>query len=154
MEAGDTLPALTLEDDTGRATELTTFVGRPLVLFFYPKADTPGCTNEAKDFTAHAADFEALGVRVVGASPDKAGKQGKFRAKHELSMTLLADEETALAQACGVWVEKSMYGKTYMGVERSTFLFDAEGRCIEAWRKVKVKGHVEAVLKAARKHFG
>ena len=154
MNEGDTLPALTLDDDTGAATDLASLTGAPLVLFFYPKADTPGCTNEAKDFTTRAADFEALGVRVVGVSPDKALKQGKFRAKHDLSMTLLADEETTLAQACGVWVEKSMYGKTYMGVERSTFLFDDRGRCVEVWRKVEVKGHAEAVLEAAQGHFG
>ncbi len=119
------------------------------VLYFYPKDDTPGCTTEAKEFSAAANAFAALGYRIVGVSPDKAAKHDKFIAKHDLTLTLAADEEQVACSAYGVWVEKSMYGKTYMGVERSTFLIDATGMVRHEWRKVRVKGHVEAVLEIA-----
>ncbi|MEP0944536.1 MAG: peroxiredoxin [Rhizobiaceae bacterium] len=128
--------------------------GKPTVLFFYPKDDTPGCTTEAKGFSALQKNFEKLGVEIVGLSPDKVAKHDKFVAKHELSVPLVSDEEHVALQAYGVWVEKSMYGRTYMGVERSTYLIAADGVILEAWRKVRVKGHVEAVLEAAKQHFG
>jgi peroxiredoxin Q/BCP len=120
------------------------------VVYFYPKDDTSGCTREAKDFSALAKDFRAVGVTVIGISPDGTKSHAKFRDKHELEVELAADESKATCEAYGVWVEKSMYGRTYMGVERSTFLIDAKGRVAQVWRKVKVPGHAEAVLEAAR----
>ncbi len=123
---------------------------RATVLYFYPKDDTPGCTTEAKEFTAASEEFAALGFRIVGVSPDTAAKHDKFIAKHDLAVTLAADEERIACIAYGVWVEKSMYGKTYMGVDRSTYLIDAGGIVRHEWRKVRVKGHVDAVLETAR----
>lgn len=125
-------------------------IGKPVVLFFYPKDDTSGCTREASEFTAALPDFAKLGVEVIGVSPDPVGKHRKFRDKHSLGMALVADEEKTALEAYGVWVEKSMYGKKYMGVERSTFLISANGTVINSWRKVKVPGHVDEVLAAAR----
>lgn len=132
-------------DSGGRAT-----LSGPTVLYFYPKADTPGCTNEAKDFTALADDFARLGVAVIGVSKDPVKKLDKFKAKYDLKVTLASDEETGVTEAYGVWVEKSMYGKTYMGIERATFLIDGGGVVRHVWRKVSVKGHAEAVLAAAK----
>ncbi len=128
--------------------------GRALVLYFYPKDDTSGCTTEAIDFTKAKPEFDALGVEVVGVSPDSAAKHDKFRDKHELDVTLVSDEDKVALEAYGVWKEKSMYGRKFMGVERSTFLIDAEGRIARVWRKVKVAGHVEEVLAAARELAG
>jgi peroxiredoxin Q/BCP len=127
---------------------------RASVLYFYPKDDTSGCTTEAKEFTATRSDFVDLGIHIVGVSPDSVEKHSKFIAKHDLNITLASDPELIVLQAYGVWVEKSMYGRKYMGVERSTFLISDEGKVLEIWRKVRVKGHVEAVLKAATNHFG
>ncbi|MEP4189484.1 MAG: peroxiredoxin, partial [Sneathiella sp.] len=120
------------------------------VIYFYPKDDTPGCTTEAKGFSELAGDFNTLGVKVIGVSKDTLAKHGKFRAKHELSVLLASDEEGQVCEAFGVWVEKNMYGRKYMGIERATFLIDESGTVRKIWRKVKVKGHVEAVLEAAK----
>jgi peroxiredoxin Q/BCP len=132
-------------DGGGRAT-----LSGPTVLYFYPKADTPGCTNEAKDFSQHADAFAAAGIAVIGVSKDPVKKLDKFKAKYDLKVTLASDEETGVTEAFGVWVEKSMYGKNYMGIERATFLIDGSGTVRRVWRKVAVKGHAEAVLEAVR----
>jgi peroxiredoxin Q/BCP len=132
-------------DGGGRAT-----LSGPTVLYFYPKADTPGCTNEAKDFTAHADAFAKAGATVIGVSKDPVKKLDKFKAKYDLKVTLASDEETGVTEAYGVWVEKSMYGKTYMGIERATFLIDGSGVVRRVWRKVSVKGHAEEVLAAVQ----
>lgn len=148
---GDPLPdlPLTLSDDS--TVSLASHAGRPLVLYFYPKDDTPGCTNEAKDFSALKADFDALGATVIGVSKDSPAKHRKFIAKYDLGIPLASDDDdNTVLQAFGAWVEKSMYGKTYLGIDRSTFLFDATGKLVREWRKVKVKGHAEEVLAAAR----
>ena len=129
----------------GRAT-----LSGPTVLYLYPKADTPGCTNEAKDFTEHANAFAAAGVTVIGVSKDPVKKLDKFQAKYDLKVTLASDEETGVTEAFGVWVEKSMYGKTYMGIERATFLIDSSGMIRRVWRKVSVKGHAAEVLAAVQ----
>jgi peroxiredoxin Q/BCP len=121
-----------------------------VVLYFYPKDDTPGCTAEAKDFSCLAAEFSSAGAEVIGISPDSAASHEKFKAKHGLAVRLAADEEKAVARAYGVWVEKSMYGRSFMGVERSTFLIDRAGRIARIWRPVKVPGHADAVLEALR----
>jgi peroxiredoxin Q/BCP len=121
------------------------------VLYFYPKDDTSGCTAEAIAFNGLAGEFAAIGAAIVGASPDPVKKHDKFRQKYELTFPLLADESKEILEAYGVWVEKSMYGKKYLGVERSTFLIGADGRIAQVWRKVKVPGHAEEVLAAARK---
>jgi peroxiredoxin Q/BCP len=147
---GDKAPDFDLPTDGGGRFRLSGQAGKAVVLYFYPKDDTPGCTTEAIDFTARRADFEAADVVVVGISPDGPESHDKFKAKHDLGITLAADEEKAAANAYGVWVEKSMYGRKYMGVERSTFLIDREGKIARAWRSVKVPGHVEEVLEAAR----
>ncbi|WP_439627549.1 peroxiredoxin [Shinella sp.] len=148
---GAAAPDFTLPRDGGGSISLSALRGRPVVLFFYPKDDTEACTTEAKDFTAAKADFEAAGVALVGLSPDPVKKHDKFVKKHELDVPLASDESLETLQAYGVWKEKSMYGRTYMGVERTTVLVDAEGKIAEIWPKVKVKDHVAAVLEAARK---
>ncbi|GAB4510786.1 MAG: peroxiredoxin [Roseibium sp.] len=150
LAIGDIAPEFDLEGNAGKRIKLSSFRGQPVVVYFYPKDDTPGCTKEAIAFTGLSAEFEKIGVAVVGISPDTATKHDKFIAKHNLTVLLAADTQTAAAEAYGVWVEKSMYGKKYMGVERSTFLVDADGKIAEVWRKVKVPGHAEAVLEAAR----
>lgn len=121
-----------------------------MVVYFYPKDDTSGCTKEAIGFSCLKPEFDALGVTVIGISPDSAKSHGKFREKYELAITLAADEEKSAIEAFGVWVEKSMYGKAYMGVDRSTFLIGRDGTIAKAWRKVKVPGHAEEVLAAAK----
>ena len=150
IEQGDLLPDLKMTDSDGAPLDLGVFRGRPLVLYFYPKDDTSGCTLEAQGFSAAFPDFQAAGVAVLGVSRDSAKKHRKFIEKYQLAVPLASDEEGAVTDAFGVWVEKSMYGRKYMGVERSTFLLDAEGRVQRIWRKVKVPGHVEEVLAAAR----
>lgn len=152
LDTGDTAPKFTLPATGGGETTLPN--GKPLVLYFYPKDDTPGCTTEAIEFSAKKADFAALGVEVYGISPDPLKKHEKFSAKHDLSISLVADEEKNTLSAYGVWVEKSMYGKTYLGVERSTFLIDSAGKITAVWRKVRVKGHVVEVLAKAQELFG
>lgn len=149
IEEADLAPDFELPTDEGTVC-LSQFRGNPVVLYFYPKDDTSGCTTEARDFSALSAEFEAAGAKVIGISPDSAVSHGKFRKKHDLSVTLAADEDKSVATAYGVWVEKSMYGRKYMGVERSTFLIDAGGRIAKVWRKVKVPGHADAVLEAVR----
>jgi len=148
---GAEAPDFTLPRDGGGTISLSEFRGRPVVLFFYPKDDTEGCTMEAKDFTAAKADFDAAGVALIGLSPDPVKKHDRFVQKHALAVPLASDESHETLEAYGVWKEKSMYGRTYMGVERTTVLVDADGRIADIWSKVKVKGHVEAVLDAARK---
>lgn len=149
LDTGDKIPAFEAPTTREAALKASGLKGKPAVIYFYPKDDTSGCTSEAKDFSEHLAKFKKLGVRVLGVSPDSIASHEKFEKKHGLAHELAADEDKAMATAFGVWVEKSMYGRTYMGVERSTFLIDAKGRIARVWRKVKVKGHVEEVLKAA-----
>ena len=132
--------------DDGSSLKLSKLKGSLVVLYFYPKDDTSGCTAEAKDFSALAGDFSAAGATVVGISPDSVAQHVKFKAKHDLSVALAADEDKAIAEAYGVWVEKSMYGKKYMGVERTTVLIDKKGRIARVWPKVKVPGHAAEVL--------
>lgn len=151
IEQGEALPDSALVAADGSALALPHWgEGAPFVLYFYPKDDTSGCTREAQDFTALMPAFEAVGVKLLGISKDPPAKHQKFTAKYELTVPLATDEDGALMEALGVWVEKSMYGKRYMGIERSTFLFDAAGRLVRAWRKVKVPGHAAEVLEAAK----
>ncbi|MGB3555311.1 MAG: thioredoxin-dependent thiol peroxidase [Jannaschia sp.] len=147
---GQPAPDFTLPRDGGGTVSLGELRGRQVVLYFYPKDDTPGCTKEAIGFTESADAFEAAGAVVVGVSKDSVAKHDKFLAKHSLGVILASDAEGSTCEDYGVWGEKSMYGKTYMGIERATFLIDAEGTVKQVWRKVKVPGHVEAVLEAAR----
>ena len=147
---GDKAPDFELPTDGGETIELSRLKGKPAVLYFYPKDDTSGCTAEAKDFTRLAPDFRKAGVEVIGVSPDSVESHAKFRKKYDLAVRLAADADKAVATAYGVWVEKSMYGRKYMGVERSTFLIDGKGRIARSWRKVKVPGHAEEVLAAAK----
>jgi len=146
----DNAPNFTLPCDDGENVTLSDLRGFQVVLYFYPKDDTSGCTVEALDFTAHMAQFEAANTRVFGISPDNVASHCKFKDKHALTVPLLADEEKTTLQAYGVWVEKSMYGRKYMGVERTTYLIDAQGKIAQIWRKVSVLSHAEAVLKAAQ----
>jgi len=143
---GSTAPDFTLPRDGGGTISLKDFRGKILVLYFYPKDDTSGCTTEAIGFSEKIDDFTDAGAAIVGVSKDSAQKHDKFKAKHALKVILAADEELEAIKAYGVWVEKSMYGRKYMGIERATFLIDAEGKIVKIWRKVRVKGHVDAVL--------
>lgn len=154
VEDGKMAPEIKLQDQADETFQLSKMKGHPVVVYFYPKDDTSGCTTEAKDFTSNIAEFEAAGGAVVGISPDSVKSHGKFINKHELAVRLLADEDKKVAEAYGVWVEKSMYGRKYMGVERSTFLIDAKGKVARSWRKVKVKGHVDDVLGALKELVG
>ena len=150
LDPGDPAPGFDLPADGGGRLSLESLRGRSVVLYFYPKDDTPGCTKEAIRFSEKIADFSAAGAVVVGASRDSAARHDKFVAKHGLAVRLVSDVEGRLCEDYGVWVEKSMYGRTYMGVERATFLIDGAGIVRRSWRKVKVPGHVDAVLEAAR----
>lgn len=150
MDERSTIPAVTVTAPDGARIALADLP--PAVIYFYPKADTPGCTREAQEFSALADDFAAAGVRVIGISKDSPARHGKFAAKHGLTVALASDEDGSACDAFGVWGEKQLYGKTYMGIERATFLFGADGRLAKAWRKVKVPGHAEAVLAAAREN--
>jgi peroxiredoxin Q/BCP len=147
---GDKAPDFALPTDGGGSLALSRLKGKPVVLYFYPKDDTSGCTAEAKDFSRLAPDFRRADVEVIGVSPDSVDSHAKFRKKYDLTVKLAADADKAVAAAYGVWVEKSMYGRKYMGVERSTFLIDKAGRIANSWRKVKVPGHAEEVLAAAQ----
>ncbi|MBK5923672.1 peroxiredoxin [Rhodovulum sulfidophilum] len=149
-EAGQTAPDFTLPRDDGAPVTLSAQRPAPVVLYFYPKDDTSGCTKEAIAFSGLLAEFEAAGARVFGISKDSLAKHGKFRSKHELSVPLLSDEDGDVCERYGVWVEKSMYGKRFMGIERATVLIDGSGRIARIWRKVKVPGHAEEVLEAVR----
>jgi peroxiredoxin Q/BCP len=148
LEAGKKAPAFNLVDQDGNAVKLSDFKGKPVVLYFYPKDDTPGCTQEACDFRDAYAPLKKAGVALFGVSPDSAKSHGKFAGKFKLPFPLLADTEHTLAAAYGAWAEKSMYGRTYLGIVRSTFLIGADGKVLRVWPKVKVKGHVEEVLQA------
>ena len=148
--SGMPAPDFTLPRDGGGTITLSDLRGKPVVVYFYPKDDTSGCTTEALQFTALSGEFEKAGTTVIGISPDSAAKHDKFIKKHNLTVALAADEEQVAANAYGVWKEKSMYGKKYMGIERSTFLIAADGSIARVWPKVKVEGHAEEVLAAAQ----
>ncbi|KIN60769.1 Redoxin [Sulfitobacter noctilucae] len=149
-EVSDTAPDFTLPVTGGGDVTLSALKGTPVVLFFYPRDDTPGCTKESIGFSGALAEFEAAGAKVFGISRDTMAKHDKFTAKHDLTVPLLSDEEGSVTEDYGVWVEKNMYGKKSMGIERATYLIAADGTIAQVWRKVKVPGHVEEVLEAAR----
>lgn len=149
LNLGDAAPDFDLETDSGRI-RLSDLRGRKVVVFFYPKDDTTGCTAEAIAFSAAKAEFEATGATVIGVSKDTVKSHARFRAKHGLTVELASDLDTAMMQAWGVWMEKTLYGRKYMGADRSTFLIDTDGVIRQIWRKVKVPGHVDAVLAATK----
>jgi peroxiredoxin Q/BCP len=150
VEEGKKAPDFTLPANGGEKIKFSQFKGRPVVVYFYPKDDTSGCTKEAIAFSQLLPEFEKIDAAIIGISPDSAESHDKFIAKHDLAVTLAADEEKKVAEKYGVWVEKSMYGRKFMGVERSTFLIDRKGKVAKVWRRVKVNGHADAVLEAAR----
>lgn len=150
ITTGDTAPDFTLPRDGGGILTLSALRPQSVVLYFYPKDDTPGCTIEAQDFTTQAADFAAAGALVIGISKDGVKAHDKFVKKYTLGIPLVSDETSDVCERYGVWVEKSMYGKTYMGIERTTLLIDGTGQVARAWHKVKVEGHVAEVLAAAQ----
>lgn len=154
IEIGDPAPDFRLPADGGREIALSELRGKPVVLYLYPRDDTSGCTREALDFTEKLPEFEAAGAIVLGLSKDNTASHDRFIAKHGLKVTLLSDTSGEIAQSYGAWVEKSMYGRKYMGIDRSTFLIDGEGVLRRIWRKVKVPGHVEEVLAAVRELQG
>jgi thioredoxin-dependent peroxiredoxin len=147
---GKKAPDFKLPADDGKTIQLSKLKGRTVVVYFYPKDDTSGCTAEAKDFSCLIDEFAKLGTDIIGISPDSRASHQKFKSKHELSVRLVADEEKSAANAYGVWVEKSMYGRKYMGVERATFLIDKSGKVVRSWHKVKVPGHADEVLDAVK----
>ena len=149
-QPGDKAPNFKMPTDGDGEVSLRNLKGKPFVLYFYPKDDTSGCTKEAIAFTENLKAFQKAGAEVIGVSRDTVAKHAKFREKHDLKVTLAADEDGAVTEAYGVWVEKSMYGRKYMGIERATFLIDAKGKVAQVWRKVKVPGHAEAVLEALK----
>ena len=150
LDVQDSAPLFTLPDGAGTDVSLADLKGAPVVLFFYPRDDTSGCTKEAIAFSGLKDRFDAKGARVFGISKDSVASHAKFSAKHDLTVPLLSDEHGSVCEDYGVWKEKSMYGKKFMGIERSTFLIDGEGNIAQVWRKVKVPGHAEAVLEAAQ----
>jgi peroxiredoxin Q/BCP len=150
LNDGELAPSWSLASDGGGSIGSDTLKGRPYVLYLYPKDDTPGCTKEAQTFTEHYAEFQKLGVEIVGLSKDSVTSHDKFKKKYGLCFPLAADGENGVVEAFGSWVEKSMYGKKYMGIDRSTFLIGGDGRVLKVWRGVKVPGHVEEVLETAR----
>jgi len=150
VNEGDKAPDFDLEKDGGGRVGPAAFRGRAVVVYFYPKDDTSGCTKEAIAFSQLAGEFKALDTTVIGISPDSVERHDKFKAKHGLKVILGADTEKTVAESYGVWVEKSMYGRKYMGVERATFLIDGDGNVARVWRKVKVPGHADEVLAATR----
>ena len=150
LKAGDAAPAFDMAADGGGRVSLADFKGKAVVLYFYPKDDTSGCTSEAKAFTEAAADFAKAGAAVVGVSKDSVASHDKFKAKYDLNLSLGSDADGAVVEAYGVWVKKSMYGREYMGIDRSTFLIGKDGKIARVWRKVKVNGHVAEVLAAAK----
>jgi thioredoxin-dependent peroxiredoxin len=149
IDEGDKAPAITVQATDGSSVNLGS-PGQPLVLYFYPKDDTSGCTREAQDFTALAGEFRKAGVKVVGVSRDPMKSHEKFIGKYSLDVPLISDEDGRISEAFGTWVQKSMYGRKYMGMERATYLIGADGRILRAWRKVKVPNHAQEVLSAAR----
>lgn len=150
LDVGDVAPQFELPRDGGGSLNLAALRGSPVVLYFYPQDDTPGCTNEAIGFSQLKPEFEKAGAVVIGLSPDSVRKHDRFKAKHDLTIDLVADEERKVIEAYNLWVEKTMYGRKYMGVERATFLIGKDGRIARMWRQVRVKGHAEEVLEAAR----
>jgi peroxiredoxin Q/BCP len=149
LDIGDVAPDVTLTTPEGGTLRLSQLRGRPLVLYFYPKDDTSGCTREAKDFSALKAAFDMADVGILGVSKDPPAKHIKFAGKYDLTISLASDEDGSVCEAFGTWIEKSLYGRKYMGIDRATFLIDKDGRVARIWRKVKVPGHVEQVLAAA-----
>lgn len=147
---GDKAPDFKLPDDSGTIRTLKSFSGKKLILYFYPKDDTTGCTKEAIDFNGLKRDFERAGAVIVGVSPDSTASHVKFKTKHKLDLELVSDEAKSMLETYGVWTEKSMYGRSYMGVERTTFLISPDGRIAQVWNKVKVPGHAAVVLAAAK----
>jgi peroxiredoxin Q/BCP len=150
LQEGDRVPDVKLEGLEGKPVSPADFRGQKLVLYFYPKDDTSGCTREAQDFTGLASEFERAGTWILGVSKDDPKKHRKFINKYDLKVSLASDTDGSVCEAFGTWVEKSMYGRKYMGIERATFLIDRDGRIDRIWRKVKVPGHAEEVLAAAR----
>lgn len=150
VATGQPAPAVNLPANGGATVDLADFKGKQVVLYFYPKDDTPGCTKEAIGFTEMDSEFAEAGAVVLGVSKDSVKKHDKFIAKHDLGVALLSDEDGDVCERYGVWVEKNMYGKTYMGIERATFLIGTDGNIKQIWRKVKVPGHVDAVLEAVK----
>lgn len=150
LEQGDTAPDFTLPRDGGDELTLSALQPAKVVLYFYPRDDTPGCTTEAREFTALGAEFADAGAQVVGVSKDTVAKHDKFITKHDLGVALVSDAEGDVCERYGVWVEKNMYGKISMGIERATFLIGSDGKIIRVWRKVKAKGHAQEVLEALR----
>jgi peroxiredoxin Q/BCP len=151
LKIGDRAPAFTLPSDGGGSVSLETLSGKAVCLYFYPKDDTSGCTKEAIAFNGLKAQFAAANTVIIGVSADSVASHDKFKKKYDLGFTLASDEEKGMLEAYGVWVEKSMYGKKYMGIERTTVLIDAAGKVAQIWNKVKVDGHAEEVLAAAQK---
>ncbi len=150
LTVGDIAPDFTLPRDGGGDVTLSALRPDAVVVYFYPRDDTPGCTKEAIGFTEHLDDFKAAGAQIIGISKDSVKKHDKFRDKHGLGVILASDEHDTVCEAFGVWTEKNMYGKTYMGIERATFLIDGTGKVVRAWPKVRVPGHVEEVLDTVR----
>jgi thioredoxin-dependent peroxiredoxin len=150
VNVGQPAPDFTLPTDGGGTTSLAALKGKKVVIYFYPKADTPGCTIEAKDFSRMKAEFAAADTEIIGVSADPVKAQDKFKTKHDLTITLASDETLSMLNAYGVWVEKSMYGKKYMGIERVTVLVDRDGTVARVWPKVKIEGHTDEVLSAAK----
>lgn len=150
VNEGDQAPNVTLDTSEGRSVRLADLRGQKIVLYFYPRDDTPGCTQEAKDFTVMSPQFDEAKTRIIGISKDSVASHTQFADKYAIPYALAADTSGRVCEAFGTWVEKSMYGKKYMGIDRATFLIDGEGRIVRAWRKVKVPGHVKDVLDAAR----
>lgn len=152
INVGEKAPDFTLPKSGGGHVSLSDYAGQYLILYFYPKDDTPGCTKEAIGFTESLSDFQALGGHILGVSKDKVAKHDKFIAKHTLGVPLGSDEDGEMIERYGSWIEKKMYGKTYMGIDRSTFLIGPDGKFLEIWRKVRVKDHVSSVLEALKTH--
>ena len=151
LKVGDTIPYFELKDQQGELFKSNSVIGqKPAVVYFYPKDDTPGCTKEAIDFTAHLEEFTKHDTVIIGVSADSLKQHKKFSEKHSLNVILASDEDKKTCEDYGVWVEKSMYGKKYMGIERSTFLINSEGKLVQEWRKVKVTGHAKEVLEVAK----
>jgi len=152
LSVGDKAPNFSMPSDNDGTVSLSDYKDKFLILYFYPKDDTPGCTKEAIGFSQMKEDFDELGADILGISKDTAAKHDKFIAKHDLSVRLGSDEDGKMIESYGVWVEKNMYGKKYMGIERATYLIGPNGKVLEIWRKVRVKNHVEAVLTALKQH--
>ena len=150
LSVGDNAPAISLPRDGGDLVNLSDFKGKPVVVYFYPRDDTSGCTKQAIGFTERLAEFASAGAVILGISKDSVTKHDKFIAKHDLKIALLSDEDGDTCERYGVWKEKSMYGKSFMGIERTTFLIGADGKIAQVWPKVKVPGHVDTVLDAVR----